>query len=222
MHNTLKLLAAAAALGLAPATAQQGGVLGETISAADVSSMLVDFGITTQLRSANPGDSPSIIATTVGGAKFLVGFFDCADAAKPAGCKQVIISTAQSSGGVEFDDLNSFNGQSSVTTVVYEPTSQILLFGRNVFIPGGVGRDNFKLQVELFLTDMQRFIEGRRSTAKSVSLMESPKLKSKIESMTADGLAAEPKVPAVSHDRPAEVELAINNSLDVDFLVDRR
>lgn len=221
MANTLKLLAAAAALGAAPAAAQQGGALGETISAPEITAMLSDFGIATELRASQPGGSPNLIATTTGGAKFLVGFFDCADAAKAAGCKQVMVSTAQSSGGVEFEDLNNFNGQSSVTTVVYEPTNQILIFGRNIFLPGGIGRDNFKLQVALFLGDMQKFVEGRKATTKSVSFTATPDLKSKITSIAAETAPVEAPL-AVVRDRAAEVELAINNSLDVDYSVDQR
>lgn len=220
MHKTLKLLTAAAAFAATPAFAQNslapGGTLSESVGAAEVTAMLGEFSISTELRANPAGGSPSLIATTAGGAKFLVGFFECADAAKPAGCKQVMISTAQASGGIDFDDLNSFNGQSSVTTVVYEPTNQILIFGRNIFIPGGIGRENFKLQTALFLSDMQLFVEGRRATAKSVAFSDSPKLKSKITSITAEGETPS-RALAISHDQSAEVELAIANSLDVNF-----
>lgn len=221
MNNTLKLLAAAAVLGTAPAFAQNsfapgGGALSDSIGATEVTQMLSEYSISTELRANPAGGSPSLIATTAGGAKFLVGFFECADAAKPAGCKQVMISTAQASGGVAFEDLNNFNGQSSVTTVVYEPTNQILIFGRNIFMPGGVGRENFKLHIELFIHDMQKFVEGRRASAKSVAFTETPKLKSKITSITSEGEEAV-KAFAISADRSAEVELAIVNSLDADF-----
>jgi hypothetical protein len=216
MAKLLNLLAAAVAFGAAPAMAQQGGALGDTISAPEITAMLSDFGITTELRAAPAGGTPNLVATTSGGAKFLIGFFDCADPAKAAACKQVMVSTAQSSGGVEFEDLNNFNGQSSVTTVVYEPTNQILIFGRNIFLPGGIGRDNFKLQVALFLGDMQKFVEGRKASTKSVAFTETPKLKSKITSIAAEAAPAEAPV-AVARDRSAEVEIAINNSFDVDF-----
>lgn len=226
MRNLLALTAAAASLtGLLTGAAfaqnntlaPKSGLL-ESVSATDVASMLAEFGFTSELRTANGAASPSLVATTDGGAKFLIGFFDCADAARPAGCKQIMVSTAQASGGVDFDDLNSFNGQSSVTTAVYEPSNQILIFGRNIFAPGGIGRDNFKLQVALFLNDMQGFVETRRAGAKSVSLMKSPDLKSKIDSITGgEGVAAEARRLMVSTDGSAEVEIAINNSFDVNF-----
>jgi len=222
MHKTLKLLAAASAIsmtaGLAPAIAQNslapGGGLSQTTSASEVTAMLADFSITTERRAG--GAAPTLVASIPGGAKFLVGFFECADMANATGCKQVMVSTAMSSGGVEFDDLNTFNGQSSVTTVVYEPTNQILIFGRNIFMPGGVGRENFKLQVSLFLNDMQNYVSGRRASAKSVSFMQSPKLKSKITSLTAGDAQEAPKV-SVTFDRASEIEVAIANSFDVDF-----
>lgn len=190
----------------------------EAVSANDVSSMLAEFGFTSELRTATGAASPSLVATTDGGAKFLIGFFDCADAAKPAGCKQVMVSTAQASGGVDFDVLNSFNGQSSVTTAVYEPSNQILIFGRNIFAPGGIGRDNFKLQVALFLNDMQGFVEQRRAGAKSVSLMKTPDLDAKIGSILDSGaVSQQARRLMISADGSAEVEVAINNSFDVDF-----
>ena len=222
MHKTLKLLAVAAAFVTGPALAQNSlapaAKLSETVGGAEVSAMLSEFGISSELRASPAGGAPSLVATTAGGAKFLVGFFECADAAKPAGCKQVMISTAQASGGVAFEDLNNFNGQSSVTTVVFEPTNQILIFGRNIFLPGGIGRENFKLQVALFLGDMQKFVEGRRASAKSVSFTETPQLKSKITSIAAPAETETPAV-AIGFDRSTEVELAIANSLDVDFSV---
>lgn len=222
MRKALIMAAAAAALSGAAAAqnnppAAKAGLL-EAVSATDVSAMLAEFGFTSEMRMANGAASPSLVATTDGGAKFLVGFFDCADAAKPAGCKQMMVSTAQASGGVDFDDLNSFNGQSSVTTAVYEPTNQIVIFGRNIFSPGGIGRDNFKLQVALFLNDMQGFVETRRAGAKSVSLMKTPDLKTKIDSVSGgESVAAEARRLMISADGSAEVEIAINNSFDVSF-----
>ena len=211
-------MAGGAAPALAQNTLNPGGALAHTTSASDVASMLSDFSITTERRAGAPGGAPTLVASIPGGAKFLVGFFDCADMANAAGCKQVMVSTAMSSGGVNFEDLNAFNGQSSVTTVVYEPNNQILIFGRNIFMPGGVGRENFKLQVSLFLNDMQTYVTTRRETAKSVSYMETPRLKSKIASMTANAAPGAPRY-SISFDRASEIEAAIANSFDVDFVV---
>lgn len=222
MRIALTLAAAAAAFSGAAfaqntTLSQKAGLL-ESVSAADVSGMLAEFGFKSELREAAGAASPSLVATTDGGAKFLIGFFDCADAARPAGCKQVMVSTAQASGGADFDDLNAFNGQSSVTTVVYEPSNQILIFGRNIFAPGGIGRENFKLQVALFLNDMQGYVEQRRSGAKSVSMLKTPDVRSKIESATGGGpVGPDARRLMISSDGSTEVEMAINNSFDVDF-----
>lgn len=226
MRIALTLAAAAAAFSGAAfaqntTLSQKSGLL-ESVSATDVAGMLAEFGFKSELRTAAGAASPSLVATTDGGAKFLIGFFDCADAAKPAGCKQVMVSTAQASGGADFDDLNAFNGQSSVTTVVYEPSNQILIFGRNIFAPGGIGRDNFKLQVALFLNDMQGYVESRRAGAKSVTMLKTPDIRSKIESVTgSDAVAPEARRLMISADGSAEVEVAINNSFDVDFTVSK-
>ncbi len=221
MRIAFTLAAAAAALsgaaGAQNSLSPKSGLL-ESVGATEVGQMLGEFGFKSELRQASGAASPSLVVTTDGGAKFLIGFFDCADAKKPSGCKQVMVSTAQASGGVDFNDLNAFNGQSSVTTVVYEPSNQILIFGRNIFAPGGMGRDNFKLQVALFLNDMQGFVESRRAGAKSVSMLKTPDIKSKIGSVTAgEGVAPQAHKLMVSPDGSAEVEIAINNSFDVDF-----
>ena len=136
-----------------------GGATLSKIDSTSMSSVLGEFGIATEMRpSQRPGGAPVMVATTEGGAKFMISFYSCVDAASARGCDQMMISTAQPSTGVEFSDLNLFNGTANVTTAVYDPNSQILIFGRNVFLPGGIGRENLKLQVYLFLQDMQTFV----------------------------------------------------------------
>lgn len=191
----------------------------ETIAAADVAAMLKEFEITSETRSLAAGQSPTIVATTAGGAKFLVGFFDCANAAGAAGCRQAMVSTAQSGAGASFEDLNAFNGSSSVTTVVYEASNQILIFGRNIFLQGGISRENFKTQIALFLRDMQNFANSRSGSTASVSFGKTPndQIKSKIATITADEGAPLARRMVISGDGSLEVELAINNSIDATF-----
>jgi len=201
---------------------QSGGQL-NSISASDVAAMLKDFDITVEMRpSQRPGGSPLMVATTEGGAKFLVGFLQCDAPAAPAGCRQAMVTTAQSSAGVVFDELNAFNGTANVTTVVYDPKSQILIFGRNIFLPGGVGRENFKLQVALFLNDMNSFAQSRTSGAASVALTRRPNLRGKIDAMGgAAGDAARPdSALLLSADGDIEREIAISNATGVDYSVD--
>jgi hypothetical protein len=223
MRKFLIPLAAAAAM-TAPAGAQTNGALAgslQSISIADATAMLGEIGVASQAQSPGAGLAPMLIAQTDGGAKFLIGFFDCADAANARGCKQVMVSTAQSSAGVEFDDMNAFNGSSSVTTVVYEPTNQILIFGRNIFAQGGLGRENFKVQVALFLQDMQQFVSTRSAGAASVSFGVQPRLKGKISALAApEGASPAAARMRISADGAAEVAVAIANTNDVDFSID--
>jgi len=218
------ILFAATAAVAAPAAAQTNGALSgslQSFSIADTATMLRDLGVASKPQSAGAGQAPLLLAETDGGAKFLIGFFDCADAPNAKGCKQVMVSTAQSSSGVEFDDINAFNGSSSVTTVVYEPTNQILIFGRNIFAQGGLGRENFKVQVALFLQDMQNFVSTRRAGASSVSFGVQPRPKGKISAITApEGAPSAAARMLVSQDAAAEVAVAIANTNDVDFSVD--
>jgi hypothetical protein len=218
MLNQLKFLGFAASLAIAaPAMAQSPNGVLETVGANDVSAMLADFGIASEVKNAAPGQAPAILATTEGGAKFLIGFFDCAQPTAAAGCKQAMVSTAQSSAGIAFDELNSFNGNANVTTVVYDSSNQILIFGRNIFMTGGIGRDNFKAQVYLFLADMQEFMNGRRASAKSVSLKVQPELNSKISSITVGDHSPMATRIGISQDASVEIGMAISNSLDVNF-----
>ncbi|HBS31759.1 MAG TPA: hypothetical protein DEA40_08460, partial [Parvularcula sp.] len=68
MRKILKLAGAAAALSGAAfaqnnALPSKAGLL-ETVSATEVSSMLGEFGFTSELRKANGAASPSLVATT--------------------------------------------------------------------------------------------------------------------------------------------------------------
>ncbi len=190
----------------------------ETISAADVSAMLQEFSIASERRaSQTPDGAPVLLAQTGGGARFIVSFLQCADVQAAAGCRQATITTAQSSAGVAYDDLNSFNGQSTVTRVVYEPSQQLLIFGRNIFMPGGVGRDNFKLQIALFLQDMGGFARSRSTAGTAVSFNRVPSLKGKVDGFAAPGAQDMSFGPAGRTGRDLEIEVAIANATGVTF-----
>lgn len=223
-------MAGAAVLGTASAqTANgfpgQGGVF-NTVSATDIKAMLTEMDVPSEIRpSSTPGKAPAIVATLSSGARFIVGLFQCENAGLGSGCKQILVSTAQPAAGISFDDMNAFNGISNVTTVVYDSGNQLLLFGRSTFVPGGMGRDNFKLSVALFLNDMQRFVESRRGSTASVSFNVTPELdinpqEAKITSITA--VVDDPQVQKmlVSDDASLEVELAINNSVEKSFEIE--
>ncbi|MEO1014785.1 MAG: hypothetical protein AAFX08_06295 [Pseudomonadota bacterium] len=190
----------------------------QTVSAADVSAMLSEFAITSELRASQTQGAPAVlIAQTGGGARFLVSFAQCAGPAQATGCRQATITTAQSSAGIAYDDLNSFNGQSTVTRVVYEPSQQMLIFGRNIFMPGGVGRDNFKLQIALFLQDMGGFAQSRATAGTAVSFNRTPSLKGKIDGLAASSSAGVGFGSADRAIRDLEVEIAISNATGVTF-----
>lgn len=203
----------------------QGGVY-NTLGVSDVTAMLGELEIATEVRpSSTPGRSPAIVATLNSGARFIVGMFQCDDATAGNGCKQALVTTVQPAAGISFDDINSFNGVSNVTTLVYDGQNQILLFGRNVYALGGIGRDNFKFSVFLFLKDMQTFVETRRPGAASVSFNVTPDLNvNAVESKIAPISVStdDPLVQRmlVSSDASLEVEVAINNSVDKSFEID--
>lgn len=200
-----------------------------SMSATEVVSMLNEFGITSEIQQSGIQGSPLVVATTTGGAKFLVGFLNCKGTGTAARCGQAMVTTMQSSAGIAFEDLNGFNGTANVTTVVYEPEQRILIFGRNIFTPGGIGRENFKLQVALFLSDMQRFMTERSSTATSIAFTTKPDLTTKIDSLNVRRSHSKPvgtqikaeaprsKKFQLSEDGKLEVELAIANARGVNY-----
>ncbi|MEM1398213.1 MAG: hypothetical protein AAGH38_12295, partial [Pseudomonadota bacterium] len=106
-----------------------------------------------------------------------------------------------------------FNSNSTVTRVVYEQSQQLLIFGRNIIMPGGVGKDNFKLQIALFLQDMSLFTNGR-AAGTSVSFGVTPSLRGKIDSL--DASASRP-VGRAKKDFALELEMAIENATGVNF-----
>lgn len=188
-----------------------------SISADAVSEMLAGYGITTQLLTDESG-VPFMIASTDGGAKFLITLRQCQGSAAAVGCLQATITTAQPSSGVTFDDINRFNGSSNVTTMAYDQSNQIVIFGRNIFMPGGVGVDNFKLQIVLFLSDMNNYIKTRQTVGTAVSFNRAPSLQDKVRSITAQ---SDDAVPFQMSDNGAlEVKIAIENAGGVDFSFD--
>lgn len=223
-------MAGAAVLGTATAqTANgfpgQGGVF-NTVNTADIRAILAELEISSEIgQSDRPGQAPSVIATLSSGARFVVGMFQCEDVAAASGCKQILITTAQPAAGTSFDDMNAFNGVSNVTTVVYDGGNQLLLFGRSVFVPGGLGRDNLKLSVALFLNDMQKFVESRRGSTASVSFNVTPELdvdprQSKITSISSIDVDPQVQKLLISSDGSLEVEMAINNSVDKSYKIE--
>ena len=201
------------------AQAQEAERIYQSISATDVADIFKELQITTQMRQqgALPGNgsaSPIMMASTPGGGKFLVIFQQCANPAEAAGCRQTTISTAQAGTNLVFDDLNHFNGGSSVTTAVYDAANQLLVFGRNIFVPGGVGRENYKLQTLLFLNDMARFANGRSGSATSVSFTPPPALSQRLRDA---GIATRGHEAGQAS---LELEVAIANAAGVTFDVD--
>lgn len=224
----LSAVLALTASAIAPASAQtvENSTRYDTISARQIGALLGEFGVSTQLRASNrPGNAPVILATTPGGGQFLVGFFQCSEPDKASGCLQIMISTAQPSAGTTYDDLNLFNGLSSVTTAVYEPSNQILIFGRNIFFPGGVVHENLKVNFVLFLQDLDKFSASKSGAANNVAFGVTPWSRGKI-----DGFQTEPNKTLaenfaarrmlISEDASLEVEIAIENSTGVDFTVE--
>lgn len=208
--------AAAAAPPAANALPATGAVMNR-ISAADVAGMMSEIGVATESKPGDPGESPFLLATTPGGARFLFRFANCEDVAAAARCANTIVTAAIPSAGATYDDLNDFNGASVVTTAINIEAHQIIVFTRNILVLGGHARDLYKGTVFLFLSDVQAYAERASGPATSVSF-EWTGLKSDPKIAMAIGAPAPGKVPGVRNLAP-DVEAAIFNTRDVDFSI---
>jgi hypothetical protein len=181
--NFKAILAAASLIAIlaGPAAAQstansqlQSSSAKQHFSAGDVTSILAEFAISTTLTPYEGQGEATIIATTTGDAQFVVSLFKCANPAEGAQCAGAVIYTATANAGIAYDDINSFNAVSNVTMAVNVAEQNLIVFGRQLFFSGGVGRDNFKLITALFLTDMQEFMDARTAAGTAVSLNVAP------------------------------------------------
>ncbi len=188
----------------------------KSISAEDTISMLADLEIAGEVRGDGI-DQPFVVATTPGGAQFFIRLISCDDPVSLAGCASIVVNTAFSNAGATYDELNAFNGISSVTTAINSASDQLLIFGRHIVIYGGMTRDNIELVIALFLNDMQTFAENRNASVTSVSMIPDggPK-RSKIDGLTVNhGLRS--KSVLVSEDLVAETGAAVVNLWSADF-----
>ncbi len=196
MLNFKVILATASLITLlaGPATAQstansqlQSNSSKQHFSAGEISSIFAEFAIATKLLPYEGQGAATIIAQTSGDATFVVSLFNCVNPADGTQCGGAVIYTATSNSGIAYDDINSFNAVSNVTMAVNVAEQNIVVFGRQLFFSGGVGRDNFKFITALFLTDMQEFMDARTAAGTSVSLNEAPATTGKTDNVAGAG-----------------------------------
>lgn len=210
----------------APAAAQtsnsvlsgaQPGVMA-LISATDISSMMNELGITTEMAAAPDGGTPFLVATVASGARFIFRPSACEDAANAVNCRNAIVSTAMPSSGATYDDLNNFNGTSIVTTAVNLPSEQMIVFGRNIVVVGGHSRDLFKGTVYLFLRDVQNYVDTHAG-ATLVAFAPTPERATKISGFGNSVVVSPAGIFGISDFAP-EVDAAIANGVSASFEID--
>lgn len=230
MDKSLNLKAAVGgliccAVAAAPAAAQNtsnnqllGGGLKETFNAADISSMMSEFSIQTALAPYAEDETATVIATTEGGARFWISLFQCADPTTGVDCGGAAIFTGLSNAGVSYEDINSFHSDANVTRAVNVSEQNLLIFGTQIFFTGGVGRENFKFVTELFLHDMQTFVDGKAAVGTLVSLGVAPPSGGKVDNIVkADGDAAQPAALPAGYSVDYALAAAISNTWNVRF-----
>jgi len=229
------LILAAAAILAAPAAAQNasnpplgGGSLKEKFSFSDVSSILGELGIASRLIPATGDEGPNIVAVTPGGARFIVSMLSCDDASAGTGCKQFLLFTGLSNAGLSYDDLNSFNVNSTVAKAMNMVDQQVVLFGLPVIATGGIGRNNFRLSIALYLNDMQNYVTSKNNaTSVSLSILSdaanSPEASGKLRNETAGAEAtafASGSFRGFSVSADLALTVAVANTYKVDFLTE--
>ncbi|MHA7871038.1 MAG: type III secretion system chaperone family protein [Hyphococcus sp.] len=141
-----------------------------SFSAADVQSMMAELAIQAAPQPYQGDGASSLIATTSGGATFVVTMLQCEDPETGQSCTQAVLYTAASNAGIAYEDLNSFHENSDVTRAINVPDEQMIVFGMQIFSRGGIGRENFQLLTALFLNYMQRYVDGQMAAASTVAL----------------------------------------------------
>lgn len=137
----------------------------ESISAADVISMLNKMGIVAQVQQPqNPTASPNVQAQTPDGGRFYVDFPSCENQAALTGCRSLLFRAAMANTGVSYQDLNSYNLRANVIKAINLPERNLLIFMRLAIISGGVGELQLQIQTALFLKDMDDYIKSQVSS----------------------------------------------------------
>jgi len=228
--NKIIAVFAACALGawgvMAPATAQNtsnsqllgGGVMSK-FSATDVTSMLSDYEIQTALAEYDGGEMATMVARTSGGAQFIISLMACDNLATATGCQRAMVFTATSNAGFAYEDLNEFNLGADVTKAMNMASQSIVIFGTPIYSGGGIGRDNFKLLIALFLNDMQSFSDAQSATASQVSFDRGPEPGGKLDNIgsASQSVPRENSFYGASMTEHA-VSAAVANTWKVEFL----
>lgn len=150
-----------------------GGGLKEKYSANEIMALLADYNITSELAPYENNDAATIVATLPGGINIIVGMLLCDNPAAGEGCQAAVIYTGISNSGVAYEDINTFNTVSNVTRAINIAEQNLIIFNRQIFFTGGVGSNNFKVILELFLSDMQRYADSKAAGV-AVSLPLTP------------------------------------------------
>ncbi len=226
MISCLVSVIALGALWAGPATAQNSGNLQlqssgvmEKFSSTDVASMLEAFEIAITMQPYQNNDQASLVAIAPGGAQFFITMQRCDDAANGVGCQQALVFTGMSNAGISYEVLNTFNSYSEVTRAMNLAEQQVVLFGMKIFAQGGIGQDNFRLLIALFLTDMQKYVEDQRSSANTIALKVSPTRdgSSKITSGVSTSIQSSEQIGDMHE---YALKAAILNTWNVEFLSD--
>jgi len=193
--------------------------LKHSFSASDVIQMMQEFPLQSALQPNEGDETATVLAMTPGGARFLISLFQCEDPVEGSECKGAAIFTGYSNAGITYDELNDFNSGANVTRVVNVSDQNIIVFGTQIFFSGGIGWENFKFVIELFLSDMQNYVETKATLGTAASLKAAPENRDKIDNLTrrAEAQSAMPPFLRTNYEIDAALGAAISNTWDVSF-----
>lgn len=222
MGKLLKKLAIVAAclgssVAVAEAQSTSNGLLSankvmQTVSLAEAQAILTSLNLQVAVERQGPDQPPFLVARTTGGGTFFSVFHGCADGVNVTGCRAAAHFTASTSQGMQYSDLNDFNGQSEISKAVHDVANDLVVFGHAFYLDGGIGEANYKVNVLLFLKDMQQHTERQQSSATAVSFGISPEADSKISSVTSVNVgsfsAGSKSSTTVSDSRPTLIKMS--------------
>ena len=192
----------------------------DAISAEQMSALLGELGIQSQVSQSSPTARPNLLAQSPNGGRFYIEFLNCADDARLAGCGSVIYRAAMSNSGIAFTDLNAFNADAVVIKAINLQDRNLIYFIRHSIVTGGIGKKQLQLQTALFLNDMDQYVSTlAEATSVSFSAQE-PQLKSDREAKIS-GFNRTDEEPSSSLKADAAlIDSAIYNTVSVQFMTD--
>lgn len=141
----------------------------ETVSAADINTVLGRLGAQTIVFDDENPVLYTIAATLESGGTFMVSLSDCLNADTGADCRRVTTYTGMPNAGFSYETLNLFNTLSGSGKAINLAEQNAIVFGTHQFLAGGVSLSNIEFNMVQLLSDVSQFVTALEGEANTVS-----------------------------------------------------